>query len=76
MIDHLQSHIQVIVDRANFLKNHGGDTQAQKHYDYAKEIRDEYLININKDRHLAEQIEAEALEKLQFDEIPIPEDLT
>lgn len=73
MIDNLQSHIQVIVDRANFLKRHGGNTQAQKHYDYAQEIRDEYLKNISKDRHLAEKIETEALEKLQFEEIPIPE---
>lgn len=74
MLDHLQSHIKVIVDRANFLKRHGGNAQAQKHYDYAQAIRDEYLINISKSRHTAERIEAEALEKLQFEEIPIPDD--
>ena len=74
MIDNLKSHIEVIINRANFLKNHGGNVQAQKHYEYSKEIRDEYLKNIRQFRSSAERIEAEALEKLHFDEIPIPDE--
>ena len=75
MIDNLKSHIKILIDRANFLKKHGGDVQSQKIYDYAQEIRDEYLKNIRKDRALAVKIEQEALQKLEFDEIPIADEL-
>ena len=75
MIDNLKSHIKILIDRANFLRNHGGKVQSQKIFDYAQEIRDEYLKNIRKDRALAQKIEQEALEKLEFEELPIAKDL-
>ncbi len=71
MLDNLRSHIKILVDRAVFIKNHGGTQQSQKLLDYAKAIRDEYLTNIKKYKNIAIQIEDEALTKLQFDEIPI-----
>ncbi len=71
MLDNLRNHIQIIVDRAVFIKNHGGTQQSQKLLDYAKAIRDEYLTNIKKYKNIAVKIEDEALKKLQFEEIPI-----
>lgn len=74
MLDHLKTHLRVLIDRANHLKRHGGDVQAQKIYDYAGEVRNEYLINIQQERETAEKIEIEALEKLHFEEVPIPDE--
>ncbi len=75
MLDNLRNHIKIIVDRAIFIKNHGGTQQSQKLLDYAKAIRDEYLTNIRKYKDKAIKIENEALEKLQFEEIPISDEL-
>ncbi len=75
MLDNLRKHIQILVDRAVFIKNHGGKQQSQKLFDYAKAVRDEYLTNIKKYKNIAIKIEDEALKKLQFEEIPIPDSL-
>ena len=75
MLDNLRTHIQIIVDKAVFIKNHGGAKQSQKLLNYAKAIRDEYLTNIKKYKDIAIQIEDEALTKLQFDEIPITDNI-
>ncbi len=74
MLDHLKTHLQVIIDRANHLKRHGGKIQAQKMYDYTAEVRNEYLINIQREHETIEKIETEALEKLEFEEVPIPKE--
>ena len=74
MLDHLKNHLQVIIDRANHLKRHGGKIQAQKMYDYTAEVRNEYLINIQREHETVEKIETEALEKLEFEEVPIPKE--
>ena len=74
MLDHLKNHLQVIIDRANHLKRHGGKIQAQKMYDYTAEVRNEYLINIQREHEAVEKIETEALEKLEFEEVPIPKE--
>lgn len=75
MIDNLQAHIQVLLDRATFLRNHGSTVQANKHFNYAQEVRDEYLINIKQNSADAQRIEKEAFQKLEFKEIPIPKDI-
>ncbi len=74
MLDNLRNHIGILVDRAIFLRNHGGNEQANKLFGYAKAVRDEYLTNIKKAKEDSIKVEQEALIKLQFDEIPIPPD--
>ncbi len=74
MLDNLRTHIQILIDKSIFLKNHGGNEQSKKLLDYAKAIRDEYLLNIEQYKNMAISIENEALEKLEFSEMPISKD--